>query len=239
MGLGHRGRPGRTGPLGGRAAGHRDQQRRGTDRARTAVGGRRPGRRAGGPDGLAVRDEGRHDLAARLEAQGLEDRRGQTGRQPGTGRTDRHAADRPFGGLPLRARAPGGRRPAQRLRRPRRQPRRRRPGARGQRPRLAAAAARTRHRTQGRAARLGLGLLGGLVRRILGRHLRWRRPAHAQGEVPRALPLRPRLCRGRADHQERRRLGPPRLPLTCSDPPLTGRDVPAPGRRPRHPRIPR
>ncbi|CAG7646867.1 hypothetical protein SBRY_40518 [Actinacidiphila bryophytorum] len=236
MGLGHRGRPGRAGPLGGRSAGHSDQQRRGTDRAGAAAERRGRGGRAGDPDGLAVRDEGRHDLAARLEAQGLEDRGRQTGGQPGTGGADRHAADRPFGGLPLRARAPGGRRPAQRLRGPRRQPRRRRPGARGQRPGLAAAAAYARHRTQG-APRVRLGSRPGVgfgfgLRFRQGRLFRRRRGAHPEGEVPRPLPLRPVLCRGRADHQERRRLGPPRLPLTC-------RNHLAPDRRPRHPRTPR
>ena len=46
------------------------------------------------PDGLPVRDEGGHHLAARLEAQRVEDRGGQARRQPGTRRPHRRTAGR-------------------------------------------------------------------------------------------------------------------------------------------------
>ena len=76
MGVGRRRRRGDPDPLGGGPTGHGDEQRRRTHRAGASVDGDRPGRPAGDPDGLPVRDEGRHDVAARLEAQGLEDGRG-------------------------------------------------------------------------------------------------------------------------------------------------------------------
>lgn len=121
------------------------QQRRRTHRAGTAAHRDRAGCAAGDPDGLAVRDEGRHHLAARLEAQRLEDLRGQAGRQPGPRRADRRTARRAFRRVPLRPRPPGRRRPAQRLRRPRGQPGGDRPGAREQRTGLPAAAAVAGH----------------------------------------------------------------------------------------------
>lgn len=140
LGVGDRGRRGDTGPLGGGTARQGDQQHRRTHRAGTPAGLDRPGGAARGPDGLAVRHEGRHHLAAGLEAQRLEDVRREAGGQPGARRPHRRTARRPLGRLPLCARPPGRRRPAQRLRRPRRQPGGRRPAAGGQRAGLPGAA---------------------------------------------------------------------------------------------------
>lgn len=141
LGLGHRRRDRHNSHrVGGRTARHGDQQRRRTDRAGAAVDLRGAGCAAGDPDGLPVRHESGHDLAPGLEAQGLEDGGGQAGGQPGTRRTDRRTARRPLGRVPVRARAPGRRRPAQRLRGPGSEPGGLRPGTRGQRARLSGAA---------------------------------------------------------------------------------------------------
>ncbi|CAK7283202.1 hypothetical protein SGPA1_21177 [Streptomyces misionensis JCM 4497] len=198
-GLGRRRADARS--LGGGPARPGHQQRRRTHRPGAAVDRGRPRGAAGGPDGLPVRHEGRHHLAAGLEAQRLEDVRRQAGRQPGAGGAHRRPPGRQVGGVPLRTGPPGRRRPAQRLRRPRRQPGRLGAGGGGQRARLAGAAALARHPQVLRPAQEDG---PPLRRRVL--------LAHPQGEVPRPLRVRP-LLRGRRVHrQEPAGLGPSGVP---------------------------